>query len=136
MKHSFDDLLEFLEKLPAISLPAGRKSIGYGQNEDGLWWVKFSIDTNHELSWRHIQELGNVLNYLSVTERLPTIFIPVSPPPYLNGGVDFLSWIIESKIPDFTPSDCAEWLVGRMPNPVEDDESWKLDLNDDDEDPK
>jgi hypothetical protein len=134
MKHSFDDLLEFLEKLPAINLPAGKKSIGHGQNENGLWWVKFSIDTNHKLSWRHIQELGNVLNYLSVTERLPTIFMPVSPPSYLNGGVECISWVIESKIPDFTPSDCVKWLLGRMPNPVDNLESWNIEFKENDED--
>ncbi len=42
--------------------------------------VKFSIDIDHPLAWHAIQELGNVLNYLSVTERLPNVFMPVSPP--------------------------------------------------------
>jgi hypothetical protein len=76
----FEKLLGFLEKLPAIDLPAGRKSIGFGLFENGNWWVKFSLDTRHSLAWRHVQELGYVLNYLGVEERLPTLFMPVPLP--------------------------------------------------------
>ena len=47
----FDKLLSFLERLPAIDLPAGRKSIGRGVFENGNWWLKFSLDTNHPLAW-------------------------------------------------------------------------------------
>src|SRR6267378_2430092 len=79
----FERLLGFMEKLPAIDLPTGRKSIGHGSFENGNWWVKFTLDTTHALAWRHVQELGYVLNYVSVEERLPTVFMPVSPPPYL-----------------------------------------------------
>lgn len=113
MAHNFENLLAILERLPAIDLPAARKSIGFGTAEDGNWWVKFSLDTNHPLAWRHIQELGHVLNYLSFQEPLPTVFKPVSPPPYLNGGVEFLSWVIESTTPSFTP-DLARngWKAG------------------------
>jgi hypothetical protein len=75
-KHDFIKLLAFIEKLPAIDLPAGRKSIGYGSFENGNWWVKFSLDTTHPLAWRHVQELGYVLNYVSIEERLPTVFMP------------------------------------------------------------
>ena len=129
----FENLLAFLEKLPAIDLPAGRKSIGVGKLEDGNWWVKFSIDTSHPLAWRHVQELGHVLNLLSLNERLPTVFMPVSPPPYMNGGEEFLSWVIESKDKDFTPDQCCKWLEGRLPVPVNDCASWDVD-NDEDED--
>jgi hypothetical protein len=97
--HDFEKLLVLIERLPAIDLPAGRKSIGSGFFENGNWWLKFTLDTAHPLAWRHVQELGHVLNYLSVDERLPTVFMPVSPPPYLNGGVEFLSWVIESTTP-------------------------------------
>jgi hypothetical protein len=90
----FDSLLDFLEELPALWLPAGRGSIGHGADENGRWWIKFAIDTKHPLAWRLVQELAHVLNYLSVDERLPTVFMPVSPPPYLNGGVEYLSWVI------------------------------------------
>ena len=119
-----EPLLAFLEQLPAIDLPAGRKSIGAGVTDDGRWWVKFSLDTTHPLAWRVIQELGHVLNYLSVGERLPTVFKPVSPPPYLNGGVEFLSWLIESQDATFTAADCARMLRGRLPDPVADLEAW------------
>jgi len=124
---SFNRLISFIERLPAIDLPAGRKSIGWGQFENGNWWIKFGLNTTHPLAWRHIQELGSVLNYLSVDQRLPTVFMPVSPPPYLNGGVDFLSWVIESTEPSFTADQCAEWLEGRLPRPVSELEQWAID---------
>jgi len=87
--------------------------------------MKFTIDIDHPLAWSVVQELGHVLNYLSLDERLPTVFMPVSPPPYLNGGPDYLSWVIECKDKDFTPEICAEWLEGHLPRPVEDPEQWK-----------
>jgi hypothetical protein len=125
-KPSFGKLLAFLERLPAIHLPAGRKSLGHG-SENGNWWIKFSLDTTHPLAWRHVQELGHVLNYVSIEERLPTVFMPVSPPPYLNGGVEFLSWVIECNDPSFTPNKCVEWLESRLPRPVDELEQWKID---------
>jgi hypothetical protein len=125
--HDLEPLLAYLERLPAIELPAGRKSIGHGSFENGNWWVKFTLDTKHPLAWRHVQELGHVLNYLAVNERLPTVFMPVSPPPYLNGGVEFLSWVIESTDPTFAPDTCMKWLEGRLPRPVDDLEQWKTD---------
>lgn len=125
--HEFERLLAFIESLPAVHLPAGRKSIGCGAFENGNWWVKFSLDTDHALAWRHVQELGYVLNYLSVSERLPTVFMPVSPPPYMNGGVEYLSWVIESTDPSFSPATCAEWLEGRLPRPIDDLQQWILD---------
>lgn len=127
MTLDFEKLLAVIEKLPAIFLPAGRKSIGFGSSVDGNWWVKFSLDTKHPLAWRHVQEIGHVLNYLSVDERLPTVFMPVSPPPDINGGVEFLSWVVESTDPAFTPALCAEWLEGRLPRPVDDLEQWEID---------
>lgn len=132
MNHDFEKLLAYLEKLPAIDLPAGRKSFGHGGLDGGNWWVKFSLNTAHPLAWRHVQELGFVLNELSVNERLPAVFMPVSPPPYLNGGVEFLSWVIESRSPEFTPENCAQWLEGRMPRPVEDPEKWNVDEHEED----
>jgi hypothetical protein len=121
----FESLLAYIERLPAIYLPAGRKSIGHGRFQNGNWWVKFTLDTTHPLAWRHVQELGHVLNYLSIESRLPTVFMPVSPPPYLNRGVEFLSWVIESTEPTFTPAQCAEWVEGRLPRPVDDLEQWE-----------
>lgn len=123
----FERLLAFMERLPAIDLPAGRKSIGCGSFENGNWWLKFSLDTKHPLAWRHVQELGHVLNYISTESRLPCVFMPVSPPPYLNGGEEFLSWVIESTSPGFLPDTCAEWLEGRLPRPVDDLKQWATD---------
>ncbi len=127
MTHDFDKLLAVIERLPAILLPSGRMSIGFGSSVNGNWWVKFSLDTKHPLAWRHVQEIGHVLNYLSIEERLPSVFMPVSPPPDINGGVEFLSWVIESTDPSFTPALCAEWLEGRLPRPIDDLEQWEID---------
>ncbi|WP_166213010.1 hypothetical protein [Cognatiluteimonas telluris] len=117
----FDELLSYLTKVPAVT-----GNIGSGKFDNGNWWVKLSLDISHPLAWHVVQELGAVLNYLSANERLPTIFMPVSPPPYLNGGpADYLSWVIESKEPSFKPSTVAEWLEGRLPRPVNDLSQWE-----------
>lgn len=122
----FERLKDYLAKVPAIT-----GQIGSGFFENGCWWVKFAIDVDHPLAWSVVQELGHVLNYLSLDERLPTVFKPVSPPPYINGGPrDYLSWVIESRSKDFMPDTCVEWLEGRLPRPVTDSELWK---NTDDE---
>ncbi len=116
---SFSPLTTFLQRIPAVDGPVGTGGT------DREWWVKFRIDTAHPLAWYVVQELGHVLNYLSPDNRLPTIFIPVSPPPYMNGGPDeFLSWVIECRDPEFSPQTCAEWLEGRLPRPVEDEGEW------------
>jgi hypothetical protein len=38
----------------------------------------------------------------------------------MNGGVEFLSWVIEATDAAFTPADAAKWLHGRLPDPVSD----------------
>lgn len=117
----FERLTAYLASVPAIQL-----EIGTGVFEDGNWWVKFAIDINHPLAWNVVQELGHVLNYVSIDERLPTVFKPVSPPPYRNGGPhDFLSWVIECNDRDFTPGDCTQWLEGRLPRPVGSEKQWE-----------
>jgi hypothetical protein len=116
----FEALIEYLKRVPAIE-----NWFGCGQFENGLWWVKFTIDIAHPLAWHTVQELGFVLNYLSINEPLPTCFKPVSPPPYLNGGPEFLSWVVESTRSDFSPDLAKEWLEGRLPNPVEDESQWQ-----------
>jgi hypothetical protein len=120
----FAELVAFLNRIPAIA--AAGPVLSSGIAECGNWWVKFSIDIGHPLAWSTVQELGYVLNYVSLTEPLPTVFKPVSPPPYLNGGPENLSWVIESLLPDFTPNLAAKWLEGRMPNPVEDPAQWPI----------
>ena len=117
---AFAKLLAYLERVPALVAPIGR-----GSEPDGTWWVKFSLDLTHELAWNVVQEFGHVLNYLSLEERLPTVFKPVSPPPYLNGSPsECLSWVIECRDRDFRPGTLAEWLEGRLPRPVEDLSQW------------
>jgi len=118
----FTELENFMSRIPGIILP-----IGKGKTEAGLWWIKFQFDVNHPLAWRVVQELGHVVNYLSLSERLPTVFYPVSPAPYMNGGPEeFLSWVIESKEKEFSPKLLAKWLEGRLPRPVNDLEQWEL----------
>lgn len=121
----FHKLLAFLSRVPAIETN-DTPLAGFGSGlDDGVWWVKFSIDINHKLAWHVVQELAHVLNYLSLNEQLPTVFKPVSPPPYLNGGPDdFLSWVIECREDAMKPGTVADWLEGRMPRPVDDLTAW------------
>jgi hypothetical protein len=119
----FSSLTTYLQRVPGVVGP-----VGTGAHADGRWWVKFALDIEHALAWRVVQELGHVLNYLSLDERLPTVFMPVSPPVHLNGGPrEHLSWVIEATATDFDPSTCAEWLEGRLPSPVDDLAQWALD---------
>ena len=114
----FDKLINYLIQIPGISEPVE------SGNKNG-WWVKFSIDIKHPLSWHVVQGLGHVLNYLSLNARLPTVFKPVSPPPYLNGGPsEYLSWVIECDDLSFRPETVADWLKSRLPKPIDDFEQW------------
>jgi len=121
----FHALLAFLARVPAIELNDSDYA-GFGSGEDaGVWWVKFSIDIWDDHAWHVVQELGHVLNMLSLEEPLPTTFKPVSPPPYMNGGPeDYLSWVIECPTEQMSPERVAEWLEGRLPRPVDDLENW------------
>ncbi|MEM9534306.1 MAG: hypothetical protein AAGA40_01420 [Cyanobacteria bacterium P01_E01_bin.45] len=120
-ERAFLTLESFLQQVPGIS-----GAIGKGYGDGGCWWVKFSIDLDHPLARNVVQEFGHILNYLSLNERLPTVFMPVSPPPYMNGGPqDYLSWVIESKQADFEPGSCRDWLEGRLPQPVDDESAWQ-----------
>ena len=121
--NKFLPLIDYLSKVPSV-----KPLINSGFYDNGLWWIKFKINIDHPLAWQVVQELGCVINYLSIEERLPTVFYPVSPAPYLNGGPnDFLSWIIENKNQEFEPSTMMEWLEGRLPRPVEDLKNWIVD---------
>jgi hypothetical protein len=118
----FSALESYLRRVPGV------RPLGTGTHPDGLWWAKLAIEIDHPLAWRVVQELGHVLNYVSLDERLPTVFMPVSPPPYMNGGPrEFLSWVIEARTLDFSAAMCAEWLEGRLPRPVDDLKEWELD---------
>jgi hypothetical protein len=117
---AFTKLIDFLQRIPAVT-----GEIGHGDDGEGRWWVSLTIDVDHPLGWHAVQELSHVLNYLSVDERLPTVFLPVSPPPYLNGGPrEYLSWVIETTSPEFRPGTCADWLESRLPRPVDDPGQW------------
>lgn len=116
----FNQLISFLSKVPTVE-----SGISSGFYEDGNWWVKFSLNISNELAWNVVQEFGHLFNYLSINERLPTAFYPVSPPPYMNGGPsEFLSWVIESKDSAFTPNKAKEWLESSLPNPVNNIDEW------------
>ncbi len=126
MADEFTELEAYLRRVPGVG-----GSVGKGRFDNGNWWVKFALDIGHPLAWHVVQEFGHVLNYLSVDERLPTVFMPVSPPPYLNGGPRrFLSWVIESRSAGFSPETCTQWLEGRLPRPVDDPSQWPADGED------
>ncbi len=125
----FRELIDFLCRVPSVQVRNHPlRGFGTGTWPSGGWWVKFSLDIKHPLAWNAVQELGYVLNYLSVKEQLPTVFKPVSPPPYMNGGPrEFLSWVIECP-PGMSPATVAGWLEGRLPKPVEDMAQWAGDV--------
>jgi hypothetical protein len=115
-------LAGYLDRVPGVTL------VSAGEFDGGGWWIKLGIDLDHDLAWHVVQEFGHVLNYLSIEDRLPTTFMPVSPPPYLNGGPrDFLSWVVECNDPEFHPETAMQWLEGRLPRPVDDVSQWDAD---------
>ena len=112
-------LVAYLDLIPSV------KVISFEGTPDAFWWVKLEIDIAHSLAWNVVQDLGYVLNYLSVEEKLPSVFMPVSPPPYMNGGPRyFLAWVIESKYNYIDPSWVTGVLEGRLPRPVENIDQW------------
>jgi hypothetical protein len=65
------------------------------------------------------------VNEISVDERLPTVFKPTSPPPYLNGGPPgYFSWVIACNAAHFPPDSVAKWLESRLPQPLDDESKW------------
>jgi len=122
-KHApkFEKLIDYLCRIPAIE----NTGVLTGDHRSGGWSVTFSIDIDHRLAWHAVQALGYVLNDLSLTERLPTVFKPVSPPPYMNGGPkEYLSWAIECDHVGTPPDLITEWLESRLPQPVENEALW------------
>ena len=118
-------LVEFLNRVPAVRV------ISSDATPDAFWWVKLKIDISNSLAWQVVQELGFVLNYISLQEKLPTAFMPVSPPPYLNGGPEeFLAWVIESKFNYIDPAWITNELEGRLPNPVDEIAQWSREDDD------
>ena len=122
-------LRRFLEKVPAVTV------LSVSKENAPRWWVKLKIDIASDLAWDVVQALGHVLNYWSLKERLPTVFMPVSPPPYLNGGPEeFLSWVIEATIPFADAGLVADVLEETLPSPVADPEQWRWDNEEDEDD--
>ncbi|RBL86476.1 hypothetical protein DDE05_10230 [Streptomyces cavourensis] len=112
-------LVDYLGRIPGVRVASSEVQ------PDAYWWVKLTIEPGHPLAWRVVQELGFVLNYFSVQEKLPTVFKPVSPPPYLNGGPEeHLAWVIESTWNYIDPGWIAQTLEGSLPRPVDDAQSW------------
>lgn len=117
-----ENIKTLLAKVPCV------QSVTTSGKGEALWWIKFGIDINSRIAWIVVQELGHILNYLSVDDKLPTSFYPVSPPPYMNGGPeDFLSWIIEPVIPFVDTNNVFDYLDGRLPENYDKEENWLLD---------
>ncbi|MHC4046914.1 hypothetical protein [Bradyrhizobium sp. 23AC] len=114
----FEDLKGFLARIP------GAKVDAHHLYPDERWCINLTIDIDDPLAWHVVQELGSILNNLSVTEKLPTLFKPMSSPPYLNGGPrDYLYWLIEAT-GAVSPRYLRQLLEGRMPRPVDDRSRW------------
>ena len=112
-------LAALVEKLPGVGW------VSKGVTKDSFWWVKFRLNLDDPMAWQVVQELGFVLNYISLEERLPTVFMPVSAPPYLNGGPqECLDWVIESKYNYIDPAQIAKALEGRLPAPLQERAAW------------
>ena len=64
-ERAFKTLIDYLAKIPAVNSP-----VDTGCDEEGLWWVKFQIDITSKYAWNVVQELGSVVNYISLNEPL------------------------------------------------------------------
>lgn len=123
ISEGLDKIKNLLIKIPCITFISNSKT------DEPFWWLKFSINISSKISWNVVQELGHILNYLSLEEKLPTSFYPVSPPPYMNGGPEeFLNWIIESSIPAVDTNIIYDYLEGRLPEGYDKEENWNIDL--------
>jgi len=121
INQGLDKIKDLLSKIPCV------KSVTTSNIDESFWWLKFSIEIKSKIAWTVVQELGHILNYLSVSDKLPTTFYPVSPPPYINGGPeDFLSWVIEPSIPLLDTNVIFDYLTGRLPEDFDKEESWLL----------
>lgn len=115
-----DKLADLIQSLPGVQPHVGRSKA-----DDYLWWIKFSLDRNHPLVWHVIQRLGFVLNYISLESRLDVTFRPVSPPPYLNGGPEFLGWVIESTKRYVNPETVRKVLRLELPEKISSEKEWR-----------
>ena len=121
MTERFHKLTNLITEIPAVCNP-----IKTGTYENGFWWVKFSVDINNPLAWNVVQVFAYAINYLSISERLSTVFYPIAQPPFnTENSKDCVEWIIESTSQDFLPNELSEWLEARLPDPANPEE-WKV----------
>ena len=126
LEEGLSALVTYLDTLPAVSVMSSGK-------QGSLWWVKLEIAIDSPHAWNVVQELGFVLNYISLGELLPTLFKPVSPPPYLNGGPkENLAWVIESTQPLVDPRTILGFLNERLPDPTKPSD-WLIESNENQE---
>ena len=119
LEKGMEQMVKFLNSVPSVNV------IFHDVTPDSYWWIKLDIDISHHLAWNVVQELGFVLNYISLQEPLPTVFKPVSPPPYLNGGPsECLSWVIEPTAKAIDTRAVSAYLEQRLPQPVNDENAW------------
>lgn len=121
LEDGLDRLQAFLARIPAIEVISASKA------KVPIWWIKFDIDLRSAIAWHVVQNLAFVLNDICISECLPTVFKPKSPPPYLNGGPrEFLHWVIEATIPLLNAGVITDFLEERLPSPVEDEKAWLI----------
>lgn len=121
LKEEMPKLVAYLGRVPSVRV------ISHEVTSDAYWWAKFEVDIHHPLAWMVVQALAFVFNEISISEKLPTVFKPTSPPPYLNGGPDeSLFWVVESTYNYISPLWIAEILEERLPRPVDDTSCWQI----------
>jgi hypothetical protein len=107
------------------TLPGVKGPVAHNASDQWFWWVKFTIDTRHALAWHVIQRLGYVFNYYSIEQHFDTKFMPVSPPPDLNGGPrQYLSWVVEATLGFYDPGPSMEALRRELPQNVKSKAEW------------
>src|SRR5436305_5508933 len=62
IQQGLQNIKALLTKIPCIQF-VSTSEIG-----TPFWWLKFSIDINSQIAWTVVQELGQILNYLSIEE--------------------------------------------------------------------
>ena len=114
-------LSDYLRRIPGLELSF------VSEPGEEPWRIGFSIVITHPLAWDVVQHLAWVLNNLSLQEKLPVRFMPMSAPPYLNGGPrHHLWWVLFSIAPAVDPAEIARVLEDSLPSPVEDVAAWRF----------
>jgi hypothetical protein len=112
-----NEVIDFFKKIPALDSPV------LISEEEKYWSIDFTIDLDHEIVWNVIQYFGYICN---CGGKQGLLFLPMSPPPYLNGGpYTHMSWSILCKNLDFSLADFLQILEEYLPVPLDDFEQWK-----------